>query len=60
LSWSGEGVLDGRVSWEQFGRKIVGREFLVVRREGVSLETEGTDPEFGSDVDLARRERVYE
>ena len=55
LSWSGKGVFDGGVFWKELRREVVGGEVLVVRREGVSLKAEGTDPEFGSDVELAGR-----
>lgn len=47
-----EGVLDGRVLGEELGREVVGRQVLVVRREGVALEAEGADPELGADVEL--------
>ena len=57
LSWAGEGVFDSGVFWEEFRREVVGCEVFVVRREGVSLEAEGTDPEFGSDVELTGGEK---
>lgn len=46
-------VLDGGELGQKLGRKVVGRKVLVVvRRERVTLKTEGTNPHLASDVDL--------
>lgn len=54
LSRSREGVLDRRVLWKKLGREVGRRNVLVMRREGVSLQTKGTDPDLASSVDGAR------
>lgn len=53
LRRSREGILDGRVLREELGGKVGCGDILVVRWEGVALETKRADPEFPSDVDLA-------
>lgn len=47
-----ESVLDGRVLWQQLGREVGLRDLLVVGREGVALQTEGTDPHLATDINL--------
>jgi len=51
-SWTRESVLDGRVLGEELGREVGSGNVLVVGWERVSLQTEGADPEFTSDIDL--------
>lgn len=49
-----KGVLDGGELGQKLGRKVVrGKILVIMRRERVTLETEGTNPHFASDVDLA-------
>lgn len=39
-----KGVLDCGVFWQEFSGKISVRDILVVRGEGIALQTEWTDP----------------
>lgn len=48
-----QGVLDGGVFWEEFGGEVGVRDVLVMRGEGVPLQTERADPKLPADVDLA-------
>ena len=52
LSRSRKGIFDSGVLGQQFGGQIGSRDILVVRREGVSLKTEWTDPKLSTDVNL--------
>lgn len=52
-----EVVLDGGVFGQQLSRQIRVRDILVVRRECIALQTERTDPELASDIDLALDEK---
>ena len=51
---AGERVFDRGVFWKKFGRKICVGYILVMWRERVARQTEWADPEFATDVDLAR------
>lgn len=53
LSGSRERVLDGGVLGKELGRQVGGGNILVVWREGISLQTERTNPELASHVDRA-------
>jgi len=51
--WSREPVLDGCVGRVKFGGNRIGCDVLIVRRQRVSGQTEGADPETSPYVDLA-------
>ena len=55
LSRTSEGVFDRSEFGQQLGGQVGGRNVLVVRRESVTLQAEGADPELASHVDLAVR-----
>lgn len=52
LGRSRKGIFDSGVLGQQLGGQVGSRDILVVRREGVSLKTEWTDPKLSTDVNL--------
>jgi hypothetical protein len=55
LHWSRENVLNGSAGREQLMGKRAGRNVLVIGRQVVSVEAEGTSPLHGSKIQLAVR-----
>lgn len=53
LRWAGERILDSGVFREKLSREVGAGDVLVMGRESIALKTEGADPEFSADVDLA-------
>jgi hypothetical protein len=53
LSRSGERVFDGRIFSKELSGEVRAGEVFVVRWESVPLETEGADPEFSAQIELA-------
>jgi hypothetical protein len=57
--WARKAVLDGCAAGVQLWGDLLCRDVLVVRRQGVSLQTEGTYPHPGAHVDLAGTESAW-
>ena len=55
MSGSSEGIFDSSVFRQELSGEIVGGDVLVMRRESVPSETEWTNPQFASNVDLTIR-----
>lgn len=53
MSRASECILDSGILGQQLGGQIGVGDIFVVRREGVARETEGADPEFTADINLA-------
>jgi len=53
LRWAAEGIFDGGVLGQQFGRQVGIGDILVMGWESVPRQAEGAYPEFPPDIYLA-------
>lgn len=47
-------IFNSSVLWEQLGGQVGVGDIFVVRRKGITLQTEWTDPELSAYIDLAK------